>query len=494
MPRTKHFSYLLYAAVFLTGAIVMILEITGARIIAPFVGGSLIAWTSLIGVILTFLSVGYVLGGKLADTNPSYKFLAILYFLISISILIIPVADNAILSAVAANSSSIKTNSLVGCIALFAIPSLLLGIAAPYLIRLKLTNIKNSGETVGLLYALSTLGSIFGTFFAGFFLFATIGSSQILFLLSGLSVLISLSFALVAKNKNRISLAILAFIAIVIISNNYQSSKQNSLTYETNYSRVNLVKTNSFGREVLILMSGNLPMSGMFLNNNELLFDYTKYYRLISHINKSPNNVLMIGGGGYSYPKDFLRTYPDSQMDVVELDPKYTEIAYEHFSLPKSERLNIFHEDARIFVNSSSKKYDAIMIDAFASSTAVPFQLTTKEFFNKLDNILTDSGIIIMNTISSVEGPSGKFLRAEYNTIKLIFPYVYVFPVSNSKAGESVQNVMIVALRNPLGLTSSDAEMQNYLSHLWTKKIDFDTPILTDDFAPIEQYEIESFK
>ena len=298
MPKAKLIPHLIYLIVFLTGAIVMTLEITGARIIAPFVGGSLIAWTSLIGVILAFLSIGYVLGGRLSDAKPSYKFLSILYFLISISILIIPIAGDTVLSAITINSSSIKINSLVSCIALFAIPSLLLGIAAPYLIRLKLTDPKKSGETIGILYALSTLGSIFGTFFAGFFLFSSIGSSQVLFLLSGLSLLISMSFAISVKNKTLIFLTMIFLGVIIFISYALQSSRQNNLTYETNYSKVNLVKADYLGRETIVMMSGNLAMSGMYLESDELLYDYTKYFRLVSHFEESPRKVLMIGGGG----------------------------------------------------------------------------------------------------------------------------------------------------------------------------------------------------
>ena len=180
-------------------------------------------------------------------------------------------------------------------------------------------------------------------------------------------------------------------------------------------------------------------------------------------------------------------------MDVVELDPKLTEIAYIHFNLPKSDRLNVFHEDARTFVNSSNEKYDAIMIDAFTGSAAIPFQLTTKEFFTNLDKILTDDGIVIMNTISSIEGPYGKFLRAEHQTFKSVFPYVYIFPVSYPKAEEQVQNIIIVASKKEIENSSTDLEIQEYLSHVWKKRIVNDQFILTDDFAPVEQFEAEMY-
>lgn len=471
----------------------MVLEITGARIIAPFVGGSLVAWTSLIGVILTFLSIGYVLGGKLADTNPSYKFLSALYFLISISIFIIPMADSTILLAVTMISSSIKISSVLGCIALFAIPSIFLGIAAPYLIRLKLTNPKKSGETVGILYALSTLGSIFGTFFSGFFLFSIMGSSQVLFLLSGVSLIIALSLALISKNKILIPMIILCLGIATFISNS-SLSRQEGQTYETSYSKVKLIKADYFGKEMLIMMSGNVPMSGMYIDSDELLYDYTKFFRLISHFNTDPKKVLMIGGGGYSYPKDFHKTYPDSEIDVIELDPKLTEIARANFNLPESEKLKIFHEDARTYINKTDLKYDAVVIDAFSSSTAVPFQLTTIEFFTKLHKNLRDDGVIIMNTISALEGSQGKFLRSEYSTLKSIFPYVYIIPVSQPQNDTAVQNVILVATKNEIKTSSENPEMQKYLSHIWTKELSGDSKILTDDYAPVEQYEIETLQ
>lgn len=486
-------SLLIYLVVFLTGAMVMILEITGARIIAPYLGSSLIAWTSLIGVVLAFLSVGYIIGGKIADKNPSFKFLSLLYLSIAFFVTIIPLIDETILSTVTLNNTDLKLNSLAGCIILFSVPSILLGIAAPYLIRLKITGVSSSGETIGILYALSTFGSILGTFITGFFLFSIMGSAQTLFSIALLATLIAFSFGIKARDRLLIASSFLAACFIGIAYSMNIASEKNSLVFETNYSRISIVESEFSGKKVITMLSGNLPMSAMYADSDDLVYNYTKLFRLVSHFSESPKKALIIGGAGFSYPKDFLRQHPEADLDVLEIDPKLTQLARAHFNLPNSSKLKIFHEDGRTFINKSSSKYDAIIIDAFEGSMAVPFQLTTKEFIAQLNRVLEEDGVIIMNTISAIDGPKGKFLRAEYYTYKSIFPYVYVIPASNPNDSKFVQNVVLIAAKRQKPLSSMDPEMQAYLSLIWNNEIKNDTPILTDNFAPVEFFAIERY-
>lgn len=198
----------------------------------------------------------------------------------------------------------------------------------------------------------------------------------------------------------------------------------------------------------------------------------------------------MFGGAGYSFPKDYLAKYPKAKLDVVEIDPGVTELAKKYFALEDHPNLTIYHEDGRVFLNQNTKKYDAIFGDAFSSWYLVPYQLTTREAVQKEYDSLTESGVVILNIISSLEGEMSDFLRAEYRTYKEVFPQVYILPVGHPHNASRIQNITLVALKSsiPPLWTSKDPEINEYLSHRWEKAILVDLPVLTDDYAPVDHY------
>src|SRR5687768_1782496 len=170
--------------VFTCGALVMVFEIIGSRILSPFIGTSTYVWTSLIGVILASLSLGYWSGGRLADRRPDVRLLATLIFgaggLISVTVLL----KDLLLSFIADAPVGLEIKALVASLLLFAPASVFLGMVTPFAVRLKMTSVETTGRTVGRLYALSTIGSIVGTFAAGFFLIPTVGSVRTLYLIA----------------------------------------------------------------------------------------------------------------------------------------------------------------------------------------------------------------------------------------------------------------------------------------------------------------------
>ncbi len=182
----------------------------------------------------------------------------------------------------------------------------------------------------------------------------------------------------------------------------------------------------------------------------------------------------------------------NAEMDVVEIDPGLTALARKFFDFQDSPRLNVFHQDGRVFLNRTDSKYDAVFIDAFASS--VPFHLTTKEFVGKVFERLNNGGVVVMNIIGSIEGDTGRFLRAEYATYKLFSDDVFVFPVQEPNNGNKIQNVLLVAVKGDVTISEVvDGEFKEYLDNLWTDKIETDMPVLTDNFAPVDQYLIKVF-
>lgn len=390
--------YLLEITIFFSGAVVMIFELAGSRILGPYFGTSVFVWTSLIGIILASLSLGYYIGGVISDIEASIKKLSLIFFLSSLLVLVTIFFKDILLSFLQGSGLGVKAGSLLAAFILFSPASIFLGIITPYAVKLKLKNLEKSGTTVGILYAISTMGSIFGTFLAGFYLIPNFGVTNILFILVFALMIISflLSLKYFIKKKFFVLLLVLALWGLHF-SDSGALEKNNYYKYDTLYNHVEVYDFLDRGNKepARILRINNSYSSAMFLEKDDLVFEYTKYYNLAEHFIPNFKNALMIGGAAYSYPKEFLRRYEEAKLDVVEIDPKLTEIAKKHFNLKDDNRLNIIHEDGRTFLNRSNKKYDVIYGDAFKSQNSLPFHLTTKEAVEKKYDMLNSDGVVI---------------------------------------------------------------------------------------------------
>ena len=473
----------------------MILELSASRILAPYLGTTIVVWTCLIGIILGSLSIGYFLGGKIADRYPYLEILSLIIFLSGIFIGLIVFVKTGVLFFINEHITDIGIGTILAILSMFTIPSILLGMVTPYAIKLKLKDLKSTGTISGFLYSISTIGSIFGTFFAGFLLIPYLGSTNILILLACALVLTSI----LVYSKSLLAIRSI-FVFLFIISGfffNYThniNKKNGFIDIDTAYNRVWIFdaidqKTQRPIRYLTTDVHG--AQSIMFLDqDNDLVCRNTKFYRLAEHFNPYLKKALLVGAGGYSYPKDFLKKFPLALLDVVEIDPRLTQLSRKYFNLSDNPRLTIYHEDGRTFLNKTDSKYDVIFNDMF-KSFIIPYQLTTKEVIQKMYTILNNQGVVLTNiSASSIENDRGKFLRAEYSTYKSVFPQVYLFPVDNHQNGTCVQNIILAALKSKRipSFQSKNQELNGYLQHLWKKEIKKDVPILTDDYAPVEHY------
>ncbi len=186
-----------------------------------------------------------------------------------------------------------------------------------------------------------------------------------------------------------------------ILNYKVQAERLGQYSYDTPYSHITISERRDprNTKNVRDLQIDNITHAGMYLENNELVYDYTRYYHLHDILLPESKNIVLFGGAAYSYPKSFLDTYPEKTLDVVEIDADITQLARKHFRLPDDPRLTIHHQDARVFLNSSAQKYDAILGDAFGSYFSVPYQLTTREVAQKKYDMLTENGIVILNVI-----------------------------------------------------------------------------------------------
>lgn len=485
---------MLEVVVFICGAVVMILEMVGSRILAPYLGTSIIIWTSLIGVILGCLSLGYWWGGRIADKKPNYRVLSRIILVSGFFVATIALSKSFVLRVLGEYGGSLHLAATAATLLLFAPPSVLLGMVSPYAVRLKIHDLRNSGRTVGNLYAISTVGSIFGTFFAGFFLIAFFGSTNILLVLS---VLLAGTSLFASRSDRGAKVAALTLCSLLFLAARAYDAHLTSVGYhdiDTQYNRILIYQSveNGTGKRTQVMVTGpKAQQSTMYLDDPvDLALTYTKFYNLASHFKPEMKRVLMLGGGGYSFPKYALRHYPNVHMDVVEIDPQVTMLARKFFHLQDDRRLSIIHQDARTFLNRTDRIYDVIMGDTFNSDYAVPFHVSTLETVMKMYDRLPDDGVVVVNILASIEGDKGRFLRAEYATFKAVFPQVYLYPVSYPTSGMSWQNVMLVALKSNgrAELTSSNPELDELLRHRWLKPVAADVPPLTDDYAPVDRY------
>lgn len=479
---------------FVSGALVMIFEILGARILWAYTGNSLFVWTNIIALILWALAVWYYLWWEIADNLKNNKnrfhLISLLFILSACCFLALPFVYNEVLDAITRTFSDVRISSFLGTLILFVPAWFLLWMIAPICTKIHLNNLEHSGRVVWKIWSIWTFGSIFGTIMAGFFLIPFFGINNLLLFLAASCVIM----AVINSPKKYIIYNILIWIGIITTYSYFSLStsdlqKNGFVTLESPYSHITIKDEMFWERETRKLYIDNINHSWMFLDGDDLYAQYTKAYHLFNSFVPDAKDVMMIGGAAYSFPKSFLKSYPEKNIDVVEIDPMMYELAQEYFFLEDSPRLTSIEQDARVYLNTTEKKYDAILWDAFGSFFSIPYQLTTLETVQKKHDILTENGVVILNIINAQDGDASRFLHAQYLTYKQIFPEVFLLPVRNSSS-TLVQNIMLVAAKNPdtLSFSHPDEELQALLERKTYLDVHRGTKILTDNYAPVDYY------
>jgi spermidine synthase len=485
---------MLEIAVFLCGAVVMVIELTGSRVMAPYLGTSLVVWTSLIGIILAALSLGYWWGGRLADRRPEPRLLGGIILLAAFATAAVALTKSLVLGFLQARGAGLHMGAVWSTLLLFAPPSLLLGMVAPFAVRLRLSDARTGGRTAGTLYAISTIGSIAGTFLAGFVLIAWLGSTNILLLMAAVLALASL---LAARSRAGFkAAACIFFLAMLLAALDYdaQLAAVGFVDTDTCYNRVIVFKgaESDTGRLMRAMTTGpQARQSAMYLDDpSALALPYTRYFRLAEHFVPEMRRLLVLGGGGFSFPKYALANYPNVAVDVVELDPGITALARDYFELKNHLRQRIIEEDARTFLNRNRETYDAILCDTFNSDYAIPFHLTTLEAAQRMRDSLARNGVVLVNLLSSRDWEHDRFFQALFATYAAVFPKVLVFVVEAPRDRSSRRNIILAAFASPKEplLADPDPDIAAMLARRLSAPSAAAVSPLTDDYAPVDRY------
>ncbi|WKZ57366.1 MAG: fused MFS/spermidine synthase [Bdellovibrionota bacterium] len=475
--------------VFISGAVVMAYELAAARLLAPHLGSSLHTWTSIIGVILLSLSLGYWWGGRRADANPSANELRKLLFRAAACVVVTAIFQELVLTLLRRAPFDIRVTSVIATLILFAPASIILGMVSPYAARLRLENLSSSGATVGTLYAVSTVGSIVGTFVTGFYLLAWFGSSQILALLAGCLLFCGL-LLMPLSSLSAFAIACISSLGLYVGLDRYtQIMSGGRIDIDTVYNRIWIVEEEQDGRRLRHLHTHAFTSQSVVNldNPDELVLPYARLMAAAAQAVSRPQRALVIGGAGCSLPRALRARYPEMQVDVVEIDPAMTEVAQKYFFLQADAQMGFYHEDGRTFINREHAPYDLIYVDAYDANLTLPFQLATLEAIRRYHALLSEEGVWAMNTIAASAGLGSELLNSIWKTIDAVFPSTVALASRPPVSAEEILNVVLVASKSPAPL---EAVMEAVgTEHPALQRVGHKAlPVLTDEYAPVEHY------
>lgn len=460
---------------FVTGFVLLSFELIASRLLAPTVGTSTYVWTSVIGIIIAALALGFAVGGHLADKRADQADLPLILLLAAVAIGGTLFFNSSILSGLAASVGDARARGIIASIILFLPTSFIIGVSSPYLARLRNRSVDTTGRSVALLDASNSIGGIVGTFMTGFFLVGTIGLRWSLLCLVILLLIISWSMV---PNK-RLTPRVWLTIAALTLSLSPQAILDRSVRAEidtpTAHYQIKAIKYG--GRPVTAISTGPGGLqSGVYRDgSNELAFSYTRTIARTIELAPAKKNILIIGGGAFTLPEYLAKQYPDSQVDTVEIDPELPGIAAQYFNFNQPGNLAIISQDARTYVAQTAARYDIVVMDAY-NDGSIPFSLVTAEFISDLNATTKPDGVVIANFIASTS-PQCKELFATFDTVyESRFEYGDYAPLADLSY-ESRQNIIGTYSHRPLSWLQSDIRQPDLPK----------VALPTDDKAPIER-------
>ena len=519
--------------VFIASFCTLVIELVAGRIMAPYVGVSLYTWTSIIGVVLAGISIGAYLGGQIADRYPRSSTLGWLLFLSGLGAFSISPLTNLVGGA--QFHTSLMARILLITTIIFFVPSCLLGMISPVVVKLTLNNLEKAGNVVGKIYAFSTLGSILGTFATGFYLISWMGTRSILLTMGIILVISAMVFGSFFKSKKTLGLLLLFLFlsfslpivglriyamaypeefsfpsspvesvkAFYEVAFKYPFEEETRFFKESDYYTIKVKKSTNGnkGNPLESLVLDHLVHS--YTDLNDPLYIEYEYIRIYEELvgwqakKRGAFRSLFLGGGGYTFPRFIEAKYPKAGIHVVEIDPEITRAAQEYLGVPENTKIRSFNEDGRWFVMNCKEKgsYDFIFGDAF-NDLSIPYHLTTKEFAMQMKDLLKPDGVLMANVIDSFK--KGAFMPSYIRTLEEVFGKgnVHLITLSSDYDHIGISTFVVVASPQKLDMDDfvravkkrggemtshamSQDQLQEYLKERYSV-------ILTDDYVPVD--------
>lgn len=500
---------LLYVAVFVGGMTTLAVELSASRLLGNVFGTGNLVWANVIGLMLLYLTIGYYVGGRWADHSPHYSTLYSIMIWAAFLSALIPLVSRPVLQAAAQAvvgvDAGLALGSFISILVLFSVPVTLMGCISPFAIRLAIDDPSQAGKISGQIYAISTLGSLLGTFLPTLFLIPELGTTRTFLVFSG--ILFSIAFiGLWVYARSRAIRLLWMPVLIVILSiwslNGFlrppQADQIVLYDEESTYNYIQVVENADGFRE--LLLNEGLGVHSKYhpdiyaYGETWQLFLAAPYFNAPPHPAINVDSLLVIGLAAGTIPRQHIRVYGDIAVDGVEIDPKIVDAASQYFDMNAEEMpsLTVYVEDGRFVLNQLNAQYAVVALDAYRPPY-IPWHLTTVEFFREVRDRMEPDGVVAINVGRT--STDLRLVEAMAQTLGLVFPSVHAVDVPRAF------NTILVATMQP---TSPENLVENLRLLQQTPgtspilldalQIAIDNPrslssseiIFTDDRAPVE--------
>ena len=484
--------------VFISGMASLGVEFGASRLLAPYFGTSLYVWGVLIGLILVYLSAGYVIGGRLADRHPRSDLLFQITAWAGLWIGVIPLVSYPILIASQQGfktlSVGLVAGTLLAVLLLFAVPVVLLGCVSPFAIRLLVKDVETSGNTAGRIYALSTAGSILGTFLPVFWFIPTYGTRPTLEGFS-LSLVIISVIGLWPKRRLYASFAAMILLAWIFLPQGIKPPAVGTLLYEKD-SAYHYIQVVQDGSKTELILNEGQAIHSIYDSRSQLTGGPWDYFLIADSFRSSqatevrPKDIAILGLAGGTSALQYASDYGDSvSITGVEIDPAILDVAHRYFHLGDAH----IHEvvgDARYWLDTQAGMYDVIIVDAYRQPY-IPFQLTTREFFSEARAHLKPGGVFVVN--AGRTATDFRLVDAIASTMAPVYNNVFLVDVpayTNTLVYGTTEATTLDDVQHNLSLLSEPLASQVGASAITDGNLrvsDYHGQVYTDDLAPVER-------
>ena len=497
--HSKSFFWFLILTSLTGGGLIMVVEVLGSKVIGPFFGVSLFVWTSLIAVAMIALACGYAFGGFLSDRRGHADYLYGIVALSGVAVLLIPVLTPSVLRI--CMPLGLRTGAFVSSCMLFGPSLFLMGCISPYVIKIATKELHNIGRTVGGFYAISTVGSVFGTVSTGFLLVAFLGVKQIFFLVGCLLLLLAVLYFVLFRKKFAAIVVMLPLVFLWPTEQQVDKVMKNGTrvqvvaSEQSYYGNIKVVDYSYRNKHTRELVIDGLVHSGIDMNSGRSIYSYT--YVLGNYaleMNPQGKDCLMLGLGAGAIPTIFQAH--NVTTDVLDIDPAIFDVAEEYFKFRNNGKSVV--EDACYYLINTPKKYDYVVLDVFSGDT-MPAHLLSLEAYELIDKVLAPGGIMAFNLFGSLDHRS--YMTASIiKTLQQVFENVDIYPNFDPAGQTKIGNISVFAYNGDSRAIQknlfSDVTINPFVAeslskqHLWKWSFpaDHEAIILKDNYIPLEFY------